>query len=112
MNLARRGIQANHIEMQSLQKEQQAFVEEGRRKQVYQWLAAPDPSINHDAASKKKQEGTGSWLVDSETLSAWRVDPRSFLWIFGIRNHFLSGIPSNLLTSAQLDVERQLFGEK
>jgi hypothetical protein len=85
LGLANRGIQANHMGMQNLQKEQQAFVEESRRKQVYQWLAAPEPSINHDAASKKKQEGTGSWLVDSEILSAWRADPQSFLWIFGIR---------------------------
>jgi outer membrane protein TolC len=73
--------------MQNLQKEQQVFVEEGRRKQVYQWLAAPDPSINHAAAARKKQAGSGSWLVDSEILTSWKVDPGSSLWIFGIRKY-------------------------
>ena len=49
-----------------------------------QWLAAPDPSLNHNAARKKWQPTTGEWFTDSKDFTQWKTVPNSFLWLHGI----------------------------
>ncbi|KAI9703722.1 MAG: hypothetical protein M1836_007492 [Candelina mexicana] len=51
---------------------------------ILRWLAAPDPSLNHNAARKKWQAATGSWFVGSEQFIDWKRNPNTFLWLHGI----------------------------
>ncbi|KAI0379596.1 hypothetical protein F5Y04DRAFT_290200 [Hypomontagnella monticulosa] len=54
------------------------------REKIHQWLAAPDPSLNHVEALSKRQATTGSWLFGSSKFSDWKENSNSFLWMFGI----------------------------
>ncbi|KAJ9602544.1 hypothetical protein H2200_013087 [Cladophialophora chaetospira] len=48
------------------------------------WLDVPDPSSNYAAACKRRQEGTGSWLLDDKRFLNWQASPGSSLWLHGI----------------------------
>ena len=52
---------------------------------MLQWLSNEDPSISHNRAVQRKQEGTGSWYLESEAFSRWRKSPHSLAWLYGIR---------------------------
>lgn len=47
------------------------------------WFMAPDSSIDHYAASKKRHPGTGLWFLSSHQFATWIVKSNSFLWING-----------------------------
>lgn len=51
--------------------------------EVRSWLRAPDVSINYNAACKKKHQGTGDWLTESQQFVDWLANPNSFLWLYG-----------------------------
>jgi hypothetical protein len=53
--------------------------------QIFRWLSAPDPTINHDAARKKWQPDTGLWLTRNPDYIRWRDDAGPNLWVYGIR---------------------------
>ncbi|KAJ5781180.1 hypothetical protein N7457_006340 [Penicillium paradoxum] len=50
---------------------------------VRAWLAAPDASLNHNAASAKRRADTGLWLVNGPRFADWLVGQNSFLWLNG-----------------------------
>lgn len=52
---------------------------------MLQWLSNEDPLISHNRAVQRKQEGTGSWYLESESFSHWRKSPNSLAWLYGIR---------------------------
>lgn len=52
---------------------------------INQWLAAPNPSSNHNAAVKKRQPGTGEWFTQSKEFADWKIRTGSFIWLHGIR---------------------------
>lgn len=52
---------------------------------MLQWLSNEDPSVSHNRAIQKKQEGTGSWYLESTAFSQWRNSPKSLAWLHGIR---------------------------
>ncbi|KAH0547714.1 hypothetical protein FGG08_000204 [Glutinoglossum americanum] len=66
-----------------------------RKRKIYQWLSAPDPSSNHNEACKKRQPTTGTWFIESKQFSDWKANPNSFLWLYGI-----PGCGKTILTSA------------
>lgn len=53
--------------------------------QIESWLSAPDPSSNYENALEIRLPGTGSWLLNSDELAAWKGQPGTFLWLYGIR---------------------------
>ena len=53
------------------------------RSKILQWLKAPDPSSNYNAALKRRHPGTGSWLLKYEAFLRWKDSSSSFLWLFG-----------------------------
>lgn len=55
------------------------------RQDIKAWLAAPDPFTNHVANRKKRQAHTGTWLLRSKQYEHWLTNPKSFLWLYGIR---------------------------
>jgi len=62
-----------------------ATASDERRRMINQWLSAPDPSVNHNAACKKRQPTTGTWFVDGDVFNNWKMGQCSFVWLHGIR---------------------------
>jgi len=50
---------------------------------IYDWLKAPDATVNFNEAYKMKHPGTGLWFVKGSYFSAWLTKPKSFLWLNG-----------------------------
>jgi Cdc6-like AAA superfamily ATPase len=57
---------------------------EQRRTELHRWLSPPEPSTNYNKALQQRQEGTGSWFLQSEAFAAWKSQRNSFLWLYGI----------------------------
>ena len=50
---------------------------------IYDWLKAPDATIDHNAACLKKHPGTGLWLIEDSCFSNWLTEENSVLWLVG-----------------------------
>jgi len=57
---------------------------EQRRTELHRWLSPPDASTNYNKALQQRQEGTGSWFLQSDAFAAWKSQKDSFLWLYGI----------------------------
>jgi Cdc6-like AAA superfamily ATPase len=55
-----------------------------KRDQIKNWLSPPDPSTNYNKALQQRQQGTGTWLLQSEEFAQWNARPNSLLWLYGI----------------------------
>jgi Cdc6-like AAA superfamily ATPase len=77
---------------------------EKKQEELRQWLSPPDPSINLNDASEKRSKGSGSWFLDGEAFSGWKVEKNSFLWLYGIpgcgKSVLSSTIINNLKTAS------------
>lgn len=47
------------------------------------WLSAPNPSSNLNAARTERQQETGIWLLESPIFRSWIQAPHSLLWLHG-----------------------------
>ena len=74
----------NEESLLALNKRLRAIELGQRSEQIVQWLAAPDPSSNHNKACQSKQRGTGRWLLRNWNYISWRNQRASFLWLHGI----------------------------
>jgi len=54
------------------------------RQDLRRWLFPPDPSTNHNTASKAHHEGTATWFFRGGIFKEWKSAP-SLLWIHGKR---------------------------
>ena len=50
---------------------------------ICDWLKAPDPTIDHNAACLKKHPGTGLWLIEDSHFANWLIEENSVLWLNG-----------------------------
>lgn len=57
-------------------------MEQTERERIYRWLNTPDPSTNHNRASRSRQADTGSWFLGSETFIHWK-EANSLVWLHG-----------------------------
>ncbi|KAI9765534.1 MAG: hypothetical protein M1840_007360 [Geoglossum simile] len=82
-------------------------VTDGQREKIHRWLSAPDPSLNHNEAHRKRQATTGTWLVESRRFVDWKATQDSFLWLHGIpgcgKTVLASTIIENVLHHCHLD---------
>lgn len=62
------------------------------------WLDVPDPSSNYATACKRRQEGTGSWLLQDDRFVNWKTSSGSSLWLHGI-----PGCGKTILTATIID---------
>ena len=67
------------------------------RDNLLRWLSPPDPSTNHNHASKIHHHGTSRWFFQGSIFREWK-STGSFLWIHGKRAFF------SLFTTRQLMV--------
>lgn len=44
------------------------------RREIVEWLSAPNPFISHNAARKRRQQATGMWFLDSKVFTQWIRD--------------------------------------
>ncbi|KAL8942148.1 MAG: hypothetical protein Q9216_001833 [Gyalolechia sp. 2 TL-2023] len=63
---------------------QNVTIQDDEQFRMYQWLSNDDPSVGHNRAVQKKQQGSGQWFLDSKEFNEWRSSPRSFAWLHGI----------------------------
>ena len=55
------------------------------------WLSPPDPSTNHNLASRVQHIGTSMWFFKSNLFKEWKSrSATSLLWIHGKRMSFCS----------------------
>jgi hypothetical protein len=54
------------------------------RDSLLRWLSPPDPSINHNIASKAHHDGTARWFFQGSIFEQWK-STGSFLWVHGKR---------------------------
>ncbi|KAL8669025.1 MAG: hypothetical protein Q9168_006366 [Polycauliona sp. 1 TL-2023] len=73
------------------------------KKEIEDWLSAPDPSINHRRAQKSHQEGTGSWFLESDEYARWEQQ-RIVTWLYGI-----PGCGKTVLSSTIIETVRQKY---
>ena len=66
------------------------------------WLKAPDPTIDHNAAQSKVFQNTGRWLVESSAFLTWLKEENSMIWVKG-----LPGSGKSILCSTAIEAVRQ-----
>lgn len=69
-----------------------------RYRKILEWLRASDPQVDHNAARRVYVEGTGSWLLESESYAAWRNTRGAHLWLHG-----KAGCGKTVLSSAIIE---------
>jgi ankyrin repeat domain-containing protein 50 len=50
---------------------------------IRKWLKAPDATLDHNEACKRRHPRTGLWLVTGPAFEKWLEEDGSFLWING-----------------------------
>ncbi|KAL9607602.1 MAG: hypothetical protein Q9167_007497 [Letrouitia subvulpina] len=68
----------------TIKRQQSDFLREERNRKIRDWLSAPDPSSNYNAAREKQQPTTGDWFINGSQFAQWKIDDCSFLWLYGI----------------------------
>ena len=72
---------------------------------VANWLSAPDVSLNHNAAVKKRQPSTGDWFIKGKDFTHWKTETNSFFWLHGIpgcgKTVLCSTIVEHILSESQ-----------
>ncbi|CCD47337.1 similar to ankyrin repeat domain-containing protein 29 [Botrytis cinerea T4] len=59
---------------------------------IYRWLAAPDPFPTHSATLKKHQPNTGTWFITSKQYVDWYLGNDAFLWLYGTLEHLMTQV--------------------
>lgn len=77
-----------------------------RRKTIYEWLAAPDVSLKHHEACKKRAQSTGGWFVASQQYTEWRAEPNAFIWLRGIPGCGKTILSSTIIDNLHQDCKR------
>ncbi|KAK2798302.1 hypothetical protein FQN50_008858 [Emmonsiellopsis sp. PD_5] len=77
--------------LESMQKDSES-------EKIRGWLKPPDPSTNLNEARKKRLNGTGSWLLETELFRQWKSGSRQCLWLHGI-----PGCGKTVLSSTIID---------
>ena len=74
---------------------------------IRDWLSAPDPSTNREEALSQSLKGTGSWFIQSDRYTIWRLIPGQFFWLHGIpgsgKTVLISTILEDLLRRSKRD---------
>jgi hypothetical protein len=69
-----------------------------QRNRILEWLKGSDPATNHNAAQKKKEDGTCEWLIRSKQFQAFTEGENQLMWLHGI-----PGAGKTVLSSAVIE---------
>jgi hypothetical protein len=82
------------------------------KRDMDQWLSAPNPSDTHNRLQEEHHEGTGNWFLETTDFTTWRDTPGGMLWIKGIRESTRCVISHPTLTGQrQLATGKVFSGE-
>ncbi|KAL8773553.1 MAG: hypothetical protein Q9209_001658 [Squamulea sp. 1 TL-2023] len=82
-----------------LLKEQASSIQDASlRHKIYQWLSAPDPSVNHATARAKVEPTTGQWFLKSQQYTHWQAYSNSSMWLHGIPGCGKTILSSTIIT--------------
>lgn len=73
-------------------------------REIRDWLSAPDPSIDHAHALKKRHKGTGVWFTSSQAFADWENQSNSFLWLYGIPGCGKTVLSSTIIEQLNSDI--------
>jgi hypothetical protein len=54
------------------------------------WLSNVDFRSNYQDALRRREAGTGQWLIDQELFKSWRDGPVQALWLHGMRTYIIT----------------------
>ncbi|KAF7968171.1 hypothetical protein HWV62_31716 [Athelia sp. TMB] len=73
----------NAIHDEGVQDRVKGIHDDLKKREIDQWMAAPDTSLNYKAARDRHQQGTGSWLIECPDFKRWKDVPDFVLWLRG-----------------------------
>ncbi|KAK4892915.1 hypothetical protein LTR27_008643 [Elasticomyces elasticus] len=83
-------------------------LEEARhRHEVLNWLAAPDPAMNHLAARKHHQPGTCQWFLTSQQYTGWTQGQSRHIWLHGKAGCCKTVLSSTIVEDLSSDLPQQ-----
>lgn len=65
------------------QRDNLAAQEAEHYRRIAQWLAPPDPWMNHESARQRHEPETGAWLLQHKQYLAWKFGSIKLLWVYG-----------------------------
>jgi len=71
------------------------------KKQILEWLDAPNPSNHYNAAREKHCEGTGSWFLHGETYDNWKREADLPVIIYGLPGYGKTVLCSTIIADIQ-----------
>ncbi|KAN0095697.1 hypothetical protein V8E51_016408 [Hyaloscypha variabilis] len=87
-----------HIDIESQEVEGRLREQLRHRSLVLNWLSNVDFRSNYLDALRKREAGTGQWLIDQELFRSWRDGPVRALWLNG-----MPGAGKTFLSTAVVD---------
>ncbi|KAF5335644.1 hypothetical protein D9758_017769 [Tetrapyrgos nigripes] len=72
----------NTYNWNNVQGNQTQNINNDNRSKIQEWIDAPNPSINFNAAYNKMTKGTGVWLLEDSRFNEWK-DEGGLLWLQG-----------------------------
>ncbi|KAF8500673.1 hypothetical protein JB92DRAFT_2742061 [Gautieria morchelliformis] len=69
-----------------------------KRREIYNWLSAPDYQLKHRNSYKEREELSGLWFLHGDRFQEWKRKPGSCLWLQG-----KSGAGKTILCSAIIE---------
>lgn len=82
LTIEQKSIQTTVVEVRDTVRDLKTAEE---RKKILAWLKAPDPSVNHNAATSKREPETCNWLLRSEEFKSWMTERSTqLMWLHGI----------------------------
>lgn len=76
---------------------------------IARWLAAPNPSENHNRALDERHSNTGLWCLESTQYRQWKAKSNSCLWLHGIPGCGKTVLSSTMIEDLQHDGYTVIF---
>jgi hypothetical protein len=73
-----------HVVLENTNVTVTRFSNEQKRRQIEEWLAAPDQTTNYHTAAKQRHEETGLWFIKSGEFCQWKSGVTSLLCLYGV----------------------------
>ena len=90
--------QDDHDDLKALLE---TFHSEQIKSDIRRWLNAPDTTVEHNLACEKKRKnpGSGRWLLEDPRFTAWLEQENSLLWLKGFAGSGKSVLCSTMIQS-------------
>ncbi|KAM3479755.1 hypothetical protein MY8738_005313 [Beauveria namnaoensis] len=84
LRATQQGVIATFEAVKAIQKDVDEEDKKNMIRDLTVWLTYADPAASHQAAHRKRQPGTGTWLINGVRFREWKRRRGSFMWLKGI----------------------------